>query len=128
MYACARRRLLGLRLALSPAAAGDATADVGVLESELSEAEWQDVEWRMNQGELATSGVSAATLRALMRPEPDGPTETERILADLPADIGLGEPPRLQMRRRSGRGRFGTGSNSGNSFGTEPDMWLPSPC
>lgn len=49
---------------------------------------------QLHLGELDHRTLPSSFVRTFMQPEPDGPTETERIIAGLPSDIGLGASPR----------------------------------
>ena len=80
------RRLRQLQCALVSPASGPA-----------AEAGGPDEDWAfaaLAQGQLHPSSVTPPTLRRLMQPQPDGPTETERIMGSLPPDIELGAPPK----------------------------------
>ena len=81
------RRLRQLQCALVSPASGPAAAEAG----------GPDEDWAfaaLAQGQLHPSSVTPPTLRRLMQPQPDGPTETERIMGSLPPDIELGAPPK----------------------------------
>jgi hypothetical protein len=100
-----QRRLMRLHAALA-ADGGPATISAAavttVLEPELGTNEWEELCYELSQGTLATRGLSPHVIRTLMQPSPDEPTETERIMATLPTDIGLGDAPRPLLDETSG--------------------------
>jgi hypothetical protein len=77
----ALRRLRLLQRAVAPAGCAPAQGQQVVAEVETADA------WAFEalaQGRLDPATVDPALLRRLMQPEPDGPTEVERIMAGLP--------------------------------------------
>eukprot|EP01051_Picozoa_sp_SAG22_P021279 SAG22_NODE_4639_length_1208_cov_1.192967_2_plen_268_part_00 len=96
----ARRRLVPVRSALAAAPAGVATGSAGETETVPTASA---LAHRLAQGELDVHGLSAATLRLLMQPEPGAPTVTEQTLAAQPMDLGLGAEPRPLLDPATGR-------------------------
>lgn len=71
------------------------SSTTALLEAEVVDStELDELRQSLSEGTLVTRSLPASVVRALMQPSVDEPTETERITASLPGDIGLGDTPR----------------------------------
>jgi hypothetical protein len=105
-----RRRLAHLYAALHPCGppvhpveTSSATTTTSLLEPETVDSmEWAELRHSLSQGTLVTRSLSKSVVRTLMLPSAEEPTESERIMASLPRDIGLGDTPRPLLDEATG--------------------------
>jgi hypothetical protein len=102
------RRLHHLSRALAPpTAAGIVAAAATAMNQPSFPVGWEavacsDLARGLHQGTVDPRTLPPAFVREFMRPSPDSPTETERIMAGLTPDVGLGVPPRPLIAATTG--------------------------